>query len=118
MKKLLLIEDDSALREIYKRVFEENGWKVYEAENGKVALEMLKKCSPDIILLDILMPEKDGFDFLRAFKEKGMKYPVVVLTNLSGEEYRQKTLELGARDYLLKVDFTPQELVKKVESYL
>lgn len=86
--------------------------------SGKEAVEAIDKKQPDLLILDLLMPEIDGFDVLNHINEKGYTFPVVVLSNLSLEVDVEKCKELGAVDYLLKSNMTTDELVKKIKMYL
>lgn len=119
-QKVLLVEDDRDLIEMYETKFKMEGFEVIKAENGVNALELVKKEKPVIILLDIVMPELDGFQVLRSLRAdpetKGV--PVILLTNLSQEADIKKGVELGAADYLVKANFTPNEVVAKVRKVL
>ncbi len=119
-QKVLLVEDDRDLIEMYETKFKMEGFEVIKAENGVNALELVKKEKPVIILLDIVMPELDGFQVLRSLRAdpetKGV--PVILLTNLSQEADIKKGVELGAADYLVKANFTPNEVVAKARKVL
>lgn len=117
---LLLVEDDTFLANIYKTKFEMEGFKVTVAEDGEVALVEVKKKKPDIILLDILLPKKDGFTVLKELKSDAntKTIPVILLTNLGQKDDVDKGLELGAIDYLIKAHFKPSETVAKVKRVL
>jgi len=118
--KIILIEDDSFLVEMYSTKFELEGFEVISAEDGKKGLEMVKKEKPDIILLDILMPQMDGFAVLDALKkDKEMAdTPVILLTNLGQKEDVKKGFEKGAVGYLIKAHFMPSEVVDKIKKIL
>ena len=122
MKKIALIEDDASIREMYQMKLEMEGYNVVCADDGEKALEVIKKESPDLILLDILMPKKDGFEVLKELKDSqdsGVKsIPVVMLTNLSNREDIFEAEKLGAADYLIKAKITPSEVADKVESFV
>lgn len=115
--KILLVEDDPFLSEIYLTAFIHKGFKINHAKDGKEALLMLEKENFDIILLDLLLPEVDGFEILKKIKEKNIKTIVIVMSNLSGEEYLKKAKSLGAKGYILKTKFEPKEIVEKVEKF-
>ncbi len=119
-KKVLLVEDDRDLIEMYETKFKMEGFEVLKAENGIDALELVKQEKPIIILLDIVMPELDGFQVLRSLKNDPATkaIPVILLTNLSQESDIKKGVELGAADYLVKANFTPNEVVAKVRKVL
>lgn len=119
-KKILIIEDDSFISEMYKAKLEHLEYEIKVAENGKVGLEAVKIFKPDLILLDIVMPEKDGFETLHDLKkDKNFKnIPVILLTNLGRREDIEKGFKMGANDYIIKAHFTPQEVVNKVSNIL
>jgi DNA-binding response OmpR family regulator len=118
--KILLIEDDTFLVEMYTTKFELEGFGVISAEDGIKGLEMVKKETPDIILLDILMPKMDGFAVLDALKKDKTTadIPVVLLTNLGQKEDVKKGFEKGAVGYLIKAHFMPSEVVEKIKKIL
>jgi len=119
-QKVLLVEDDRDLIEMYETKFKMENFEVIKAENGINALELVKREKPIIILLDIVMPELDGFQVLKSLKaDPATKaIPVILLTNLSQETDIKKGVELGAVDYLVKANFTPNEVVAKVRKAL
>lgn len=119
-KKVLLVEDDKMIIDMYTLKFTQEGYEVVQAENGKDGLDFAKKHNPDIILLDIILPQMDGFTVLKALKAdaKTKNTPVVLLTNLGQDGDVKKGLELGAVDYLIKANFTPSQVVDKVKSVL
>ena len=120
MKELLIVEDEEMLRKIYTTLFELENFKVHKAKNGYDAVEKLKAISPDIIVLDLLMPVMNGFEFLEAVKIKEA-YPntkVLVLSNLSDQASLDKIKELGASKYVLKSSISPSELVEEVRALL
>ena len=118
--KLLLVEDDSFLVEMYTTKFELEGFEVSSAEDGKKGLDMVKKINPDIILLDILMPKMDGFAVLDALKKDQTMadIPVILLTNLGQKDDVKKGFEKGAVGYLIKAHFMPSEVVDKIKKIL
>jgi DNA-binding response OmpR family regulator len=119
-QKVLLVEDDKMIIDMYTLKFTQEGYDVMQAENGKDGLDMAKKTNPDIVLLDIILPQMDGFTVLKALKADGNTkgIPVVLLTNLGQDGDVKKGLELGAVDYLIKANFTPSQVVDKVKSLL
>lgn len=120
MKRILLIEDDPFLVEIYATKFKESGFVIEVAKDGNQAISMLQESKPDLVLLDIVMPKMDGFEFLRRIKKSSdlMNIPAVFLTNLGQKEEVEKGLKLGAVDYLVKAHFTPSEVVERVKKIL
>lgn len=119
-KKVLIIEDDPFIADVYVLKLESEGYDVETAEDGIIGLNKLKKKKYDIILLDILMPNLDGFKVLEQIKmnPEVSKIPVVILTNLSQKKDIQKGLDLGATDYIIKTKFTPTEVVKTINKVL
>jgi len=117
MEKILLIEDDTFLSDMYVTKFSKLGYKIETAYDGEEGIKKIKSLSPDVILLDIRLPLKDGFEVLKEIKddEKLKDIPVILLTNLGQKEDIEKGLKLGAVDYLIKAQFTPQEVVDKVK---
>lgn len=121
MKKYILIaEDDKFYDNIYKIKFEKEGYEVRVVTDGAAAVEEAKKRRPDVILLDLVMPVKDGFETLKALKAmpelKGV--PMMVLSSLGQEDDATKVKELGAAEYFVKTNITIYELVNKVKEYL
>jgi DNA-binding response OmpR family regulator len=118
--KILLVEDDTFLLDMYSTKFELEGFAVLTAEDGKKGLELAKKENPDIILLDILMPKMDGFAVLDELKKNPgtEKIPVILLTNLGQKDDVKKGFEKGAVGYLIKAHFMPSEVVDKIKKIL
>jgi len=118
--KILLVEDEKMLSDMYVSKFSKEGMHVVTAADGAQGLDMATKEKPDIILLDIIIPKLDGFAVLKALKtdEITKHIPVIMLTNLGQEEDIHKGKELGADDYFIKSDHTPAEVVLKVQSVL
>ncbi|MFC1618123.1 response regulator transcription factor [Patescibacteria group bacterium] len=119
-KKILLVEDDADLIDMYEAKFKMEGFDVTRAENGAQALNEIKVNKPAAILLDIVMPEIDGFQVLKDLKADPTtkKIPVILLTNLGQDGDIRKGIELGADDYLIKANYTPNEVVDKVNKAL
>jgi DNA-binding response OmpR family regulator len=119
-KKILLVEDDISLMEMYSLKFNEQGYQILQAHDGVEALEVAIKQQPDIILLDIMMPKMDGFATLTEIRktEKIKHTPVVLLSNLGQKDDIEKGKKLGATDYIVKASLTPAELFSKALSYL
>jgi len=120
--KVLLVEDDSFLRDICYKKLKKEGFNVAMAVDGEEAVKKISEFMPAIVLLDIILPAMDGFEVLkeiRAHKNKVVKnVPVIMLTNLGQEEDNKKALDLGASDYLVKAHFTTEEIVNKIKSRL
>lgn len=117
-KKILFIEDEKLIREMYSQRITDEGFKVFSASTTDEAEKILEKEKIDLILLDLLLPRENGFNYLKRINKKNGKPLIVILTNLDGEEYRKSTKEMGARDYLLKTDYTPSELMKLIKNFL
>lgn len=120
-KKIIIIDDDSTVRKIYGQKFSmQAGWQVLTAQNGKEGLEIIKQDAPDLILLDIMMPKADGFDVLNKIKkDRALKnIPVIMLTNLADEEDKTEAFKRGAQDYLVKANYTPQQVCELVKNAL
>lgn len=119
-KKVLIIEDEESLAQMYQTKFEHEGYEVVVATDGSEGIEKTKKEKPDIILLDIILPKKDGFMVLKELKADKISadIKVIMLTNLGQDEDVVKGKKLGAVDYLVKANLTPAQLVDKVAEYL
>jgi DNA-binding response OmpR family regulator len=119
-QKILIVEDDNFLMGMYLSKLELEGFKVVSALDGEKALRLAKKELPDIILLDLLLPKKSGFDVLAELKrdEQTKAIPVIVLTNLGQKEDIDKCFKLGAEDYLIKAHFIPSEVIAKIKKAL
>ena len=118
--KILLVEDEDFLLDLYEAKLEEVGFEVVKAADGTEGLSLAQLELPDLILLDILMPKIDGYEMLKALKgsSKTKNIPVVIFSNLSQREEIEKGLKLGAKDYIIKTTVTPTEMVAKVKEYL
>jgi DNA-binding NarL/FixJ family response regulator len=120
MTRILIVEDETALREVFVMLFKQHHSDVYEAANGQLALEQLDKVKPDVIILDVLMPVMDGIGFLKAanLPEKYPQTKVLMLSNLSDNKTIAQTQKLGAQKYLLKASASPRELIAAVDELL
>ncbi|PIS42287.1 MAG: response regulator [Candidatus Kerfeldbacteria bacterium CG08_land_8_20_14_0_20_40_16] len=119
-QKILLIEDDKMLLEMYSSKFNREGYDIITAENGSDGLKMAKENKPDLILLDIILPKLDGFATLKEIRSDASikDTPVILLTNLGQDQDIQKGKALGADDYFVKANHTPSEVVEKVRELL
>jgi DNA-binding response OmpR family regulator len=119
-KKILIIDDDNSLSELYNDKFSREGFSVREAKNGKEGLEAALKERPDLVLLDILMPVMDGITMLKKLREDdwGKDVPVILLTNLDDTDKVAEAASEGVYDYLVKQDYRIEDLVKKVKDKL
>src|SRR3989304_118989 len=120
MKKVLVVEDDVYLSGAYKLKLVKLGFEVMTAGDGEEALARLRDFQPDLILLDLIMPRKDGFETLEALKRNPVwrDIPVLVATNLSQKEDIDRAISLGADDYIVKTDPSMDDLRLKVKSVL
>ena len=116
--KIAIIEDDQAISQMYRIKFETEGFTVETAENGKLGLALAENMKPDIILLDLMMPEMNGDEMLQALRKTtwGKSIKVVILTNMGEQEIPEDVKQLGVAAVILKADMTPRqvaELIKK-----
>jgi len=120
IKKVLIVEDDKFLAKMLGRMLESHQYETILASNGKEGLVKASADQPNLILLDIMLPDIDGFDLLETIKnnEKTKKIPVIIISNLGQPEDIQQGRSLGAKDYLVKSDLSLDEVVKKVRKYL
>jgi len=120
MKKILFIEDESALQKTFKDILEKEGYEVIKALDGEVGLKLAEEKKPDLILLDLILPKIDGFEVLKGLKEneETKDIPVIIFTNLEGAGDIQKALELGATTYLVKANYSLEEIVTKIKQAL
>ena len=116
-KKILFIEDESTLQKTLGELLTSRGYEVVPALDGEIGLRLAKEKRPDLILLDLILPKFHGLEILEKLKadEETKDIPVIVLTNLEEMENIEKTLELGAMTYLIKVNYSPEEVVDKVK---
>lgn len=120
MFKIAIIEDDQAISQMYRFKFEADGFEVETAENGKLGLELCKSMQPDIVLLDIMMPEMNGDEMLEKLRgtDWGKNMNVVILTNKGEQEIPSKVKELGVSAVILKADMTPRQVEDIVQKLL
>ena len=120
MKKILLIEDDSFIVDIYTTKLKKAGFNVEAASDGEIAFEKIKNDKFDLLVLDIVLPYMNGWEILKKIKEdtalNGLK--ILILSNLGQKEEIEKGLKLGAVKYLIKAHYTPTETVKKIREIL
>lgn len=118
--KIQIIEDDPFLLSMYVAKLEANGFEVLSEETGEEGLVLMKKEKPELLLLDILLPGKDGFEVMEEMRkdESTKGIPVILLTNLGQRKDVEKGMELGAVDYLIKAHFTPTEVISKINRVL
>lgn len=120
MTKIAIIEDDPVISQMYRFKFEASNFEVQLANNGKRGIEMIKSFQPDLILLDLQMPEMNGADALEIIRknEWGKNIPVIILTNMGEEESPKKLRALGIHSYIVKANLTPNQVLKRVQEAL
>jgi len=120
MKKILIVEDDKFLSSAYRMKFKKTDFEVKVAMDGEEALRILALFTPDLILLDLVMPRKDGFALLEELRknEKWAKIPVIVATNLEQKEDLEKAKGLGVTDYVIKSNSSIADIVAKINTVL
>lgn len=119
-KRILIIEDDNDLRQLYAEVLRDEGFEVNEAADGQAGLDKVLGEFYDLLLLDIMLPKRDGLEILKAARsQKGLAdLKVVLLTNLGRESIIKEGFELGADGYLIKSEIDPGKLVSEVKTFL
>lgn len=119
-KKILLVEDEDFIRELYVRQLTKQGFQVKSAIDGQSGLNMLKSQTFDLLLLDIMLPGMNGLQLLREFKTQNPSSPMItiLLTNLGQEAVIKEGFELGAQAYLIKASYTPDQVVTEVKNAL
>lgn len=115
-ERVLVVDDEPMVREVVVAYLEREGFQVDEAANGRHALKQIQAAPPDLVVLDVMLPEVDGFSVLTELR-RGGDIPVILLTARSEEPDRVLGLELGADDYVIK-PFSPRELAARVRSVL
>ncbi len=118
--KIAIIEDDAVISQMYRMKFEADGFLVETAENGVLGVELVAKMRPDVILLDLRMPEMNGDEALKKIRatDAGKKPLVLILTNLGEEEAPENLRALGIHSYIVKADLTPRQVVERVKEAL
>jgi CheY-like chemotaxis protein len=120
MTKIAIIEDDPVISQMYRFKFEASEFEVQLANNGKRGVEMVESFQPDLILLDLQMPEMGGAEALEIIRknEWGKNIPVIILTNMGEEESPKKLRTLGIHSYIVKANLTPNQVLKRVQEAL
>jgi|SRR3989338_1096808 len=118
--KILLIDDDKWLTDLYGEKLQREGFSFFSASNGREGLKIISIYKPDLILLDVVMPKEDGLSVLKKIKSspETQNIPVLMLTNLDNKTDKEYCVQLGADDYLVKVYYTPSEVLQKIKEYL
>jgi CheY-like chemotaxis protein len=120
MSKILIVEDDKFLQDLYFHTFSLSGYDVLVAKDGLEGLEKVSEFKPELILLDMMMPKMNGLDFLRNIKknEEIKNIPVVVLSNYSNEPQQNEALVLGALTFVIKSEYDPSQVVQLAKDIL
>ena len=118
--KILIVEDDLFIRELYDRQLSLEGYQVTTAEDGEIGLAKITESIPDLLLLDIMLPKVSGLDLLRTIKAKDetKNIPVILLTNLGQDPVIKEGFNLGADGYLIKSAYTPDQIIEEVKKFL
>jgi DNA-binding response OmpR family regulator len=119
-KKILIIEDEDTLQRALLEFLEAEGFEAISASDGETGIEMVKKEKPDLVLLDIIIPKKDGYKVLAEIKKdpETKKIPVILLTNLESPEDIQRAFDLGATTYLVKSNYKLEDVVNRIKEML
>ena len=119
-QKIAIIEDDTAISQMYRIKFEAEGYTVDTAENGKIGLDLIKSMKPDMVLLDLMMPEMTGDEMLAKLRETdwGKDLKVIILTNMGEQEVPENVKNLGVSAFILKADMTPRQVADLVKTHL
>ncbi len=120
MPKIAIIEDDQAISQMYRFKFEAEGYDVNTAENGRLGLELAENMKPDIILLDLMMPEMTGDEMLQKLRatDWGKSIKVIILTNVGEQEIPEDLRRLGVSGVILKANMTPRQVAEMVKKQL
>jgi len=119
-KRILIVEDDFQISKVYQIQLAREGIFSMLARNGEEAIELLDEANPDLVILDLMIPKKDGFWVLEEIRknEKYSKIPIVIISNLGQKDDKIRALGLGATEYWVKVDISIKEIVEKIKGYL
>ena len=120
MSKVAIIEDDLAISQMYRIKFESEGYDVETAGNGKLGLALCEHMKPDIVLLDLMMPEMTGDEMLVKLRKTpfGKDVPVIILTNMGEQEAPEVIKSLGVRRFIVKAEMTPRQVAELVKAEL
>ncbi|MEI6059050.1 MAG: response regulator [archaeon] len=118
-KKVLIVEDDQMICSMYETKLKQSGFLVFVADNGADGIRIAFAEKPDIILLDIILPQVDGFSVLEEIRNNAdfKLIPILMLTNLGTDEDKEKGKKLGATDYFVKANLTPTQIVEIIKKY-
>jgi DNA-binding response OmpR family regulator len=118
--KIAIIEDDAAIAQMYRMKFEAEGYVVETAENGKLGLQLAQEMQPDIVLLDLMMPEMNGDEVLTKMRASdwGKDTKVIILTNMGEQEAPAILKELNVLSFIVKADMTPRQVADVVQKHI
>ena len=116
-KRVLVIEDDASIALGLRINLESEGYEVLEAEDGEAGLAMVREKSPDLVVLDVMLPKLNGFQVLQTVRREGLMMPIIILSARTGEMEKVTGLELGAEDYVAK-PFSLAELLARIRAAL
>ena len=119
-KKILIVEDEGMLGQMYYDKFTQSGFQAVLAKTAEEGIKLVSEIKPDLILLDILLPRLNGIGFMEWFKkdEQSLLPPIIAFSNYDDPETKKQAVLLGAKEYLIKTNHTPQEIIDKVNFYL
>jgi len=119
-KQILIIEDDELFSDLYSQKLTKEGYQVDVAADGVAGLEKLKDVQPDLVLLDLVMPHMSGLKFLEAYRNTHKLSParIVVVSNRTSDAEMKRSRELGVIDYLIKAQYTPDQIVAKIQAHV
>lgn len=118
--KVAIIEDDIAIVQMYRTKFETEGYEVETAGDGRTGLELIESFAPDVILLDLMMPNMTGLDMLQQLRAQpgGKDAKVIVLTNMGDTETATRVYKMAADDYIVKAEMTPKQVAERLKALL
>lgn len=120
MKKILIIEDEQILGEIINKKLSSEGYSVTLAVDGQQGVDMAMKIVPDLILLDLMMPKMNGFEVIETLKNYDVtkSIPIIVISNSGQQTEIERVVDIGVKDYIIKAQFSPDDVIEKVKKYL
>lgn len=120
MSKIAIVEDDVAISQMYRIKFEAEGYEVETAENGKIGLQLIEDMKPDIVLLDLMMPEMNGEEMLKQLRSTswGKNIKVIILTNMGESEAPASIKEMNVEAFILKANMTPRQVAELVKEHV
>jgi CheY-like chemotaxis protein len=119
-KKVLIVEDEEIILDLLQKKITKEGYKTAVARDGEEGLKVMKEFQPDLILLDIIMPKMDGFGVMTEMQKDPFlkKIPIIIISNSGQEVEIERAQKLGAKDFLIKTEFDPQEVIDKIEKQI